>query len=100
MPIDEADVRRAAPMPTPGPWAIAEWPDAKGKFIIRTDAPDAKPFVAALVPFPSGLANAHLIAAAPDMLTAAKAVIARWESGDLAAAVRDLAAAIAKAEGR
>ena len=38
--------------------------------------------------------------AAPEMLEAGRAVIAAWESGDLAGAVRDLAAAIASAEGR
>lgn len=35
--------------------------------------------------------------AAPDLLAAAEKVVARWERGDLAEAVRDLAAAIAKA---
>ena len=44
--------------------------------------------------------TAHLIASAPEMLEAGRAVIAAWESGDLAGAVRDLAAAIASAEGR
>jgi hypothetical protein len=37
--------------------------------------------------------------AAPDLLSAARLVIARWESGDLAEAVRELSAAVAKAEG-
>jgi hypothetical protein len=37
--------------------------------------------------------------AADDLLNAARLVIARWESGDLAEAVRELSAAIAKAEG-
>ena len=37
--------------------------------------------------------------AAGDLLEAAEAVVARWERGDLAAAVRDLDAAIAKAKG-
>jgi hypothetical protein len=37
--------------------------------------------------------------AARDLLDAARAVIARWEKGDLAEAARELAAAIAKAEG-
>ena len=36
---------------------------------------------------------------APELLEAAQAVVARWERGDLADAVRDLAAAIAKAKG-
>jgi hypothetical protein len=37
--------------------------------------------------------------AAPDLLDAGRLVVARWEKGDLAGAVRALASAIAKAEG-
>jgi hypothetical protein len=37
--------------------------------------------------------------AAPDLLAAAELVVARWERGDLAEAVRGLDAAIAKAKG-
>jgi hypothetical protein len=37
--------------------------------------------------------------AASDLLAAAELVVARWEGGDLAGAVRQLAAAIAKAKG-
>jgi hypothetical protein len=37
--------------------------------------------------------------AAPELLEAAEAVVACWERGDLAAAVRDLEAAIARAKG-
>jgi hypothetical protein len=37
--------------------------------------------------------------AASDLLSAARLVIARWESGDLAEAVRELSAAVVKAEG-
>lgn len=44
-------------------------------------------------------ANAMLIAAAPDLLEAAEQVIASWEKGDLARAVRDLDAAICTAKG-
>jgi hypothetical protein len=44
-------------------------------------------------------ANAMLIAAAPELLDAAEQVIANWESGDLAAAVRNLAAAVLTAKG-
>jgi hypothetical protein len=85
------------PLHTPGPWAIAEWPDAKGNFIVRTDAPDAKPFVAALVPFPSGLPNARLIAAAPDMLAALRQLSGMLLPDDPRSAT--IRAAIAKAEG-
>ena len=38
--------------------------------------------------------------AATDLIESAKLVLARWERGDLAEAVRSLGAAIAKAEGR
>jgi hypothetical protein len=41
----------------------------------------------------------HVRLAASDLLSAARLVIARWESGDLAEAVRELSAAVAKAEG-
>jgi hypothetical protein len=44
-------------------------------------------------------ANAMLIAAAPDLLEAAEQVVANWESGDLAGAVRGLDAAILTAKG-
>jgi hypothetical protein len=44
-----------------------------------------------------GLANARLIAAAPDLLEAGQLVIDRWCQGDLAEAVRMLDAAIKKA---
>ena len=37
--------------------------------------------------------------AAADLLNAAEKVVSRWEKGDLAEAVRELAAAIAKAKG-
>jgi hypothetical protein len=41
----------------------------------------------------------HLRLAARDLLDAAELVVARWERGDLAEAVRGLSAAIAKAKG-
>ncbi len=37
--------------------------------------------------------------AAPDLLAAAEKVVARWEQGDLAEAVRNLSAVIAEAKG-
>jgi len=43
--------------------------------------------------------DVHLRLPARDLLDAARSAIARWEEGDLAGAVRDLAAAVAKAEG-
>jgi hypothetical protein len=41
----------------------------------------------------------RLCLAAPDLLAAAEQVVARWEHGDLAEAVRALSAAIAEAKG-
>lgn len=43
-------------------------------------------------------ANARLIAATPELLEAAEEVLANWSSGDLAAAVRELDAAVKKAK--
>lgn len=43
--------------------------------------------------------DAVLLASAPDLLRAAKAVLAAWEAGDLAAAMRELADTVANAEG-
>jgi hypothetical protein len=50
-------------------------------------------------PYEEQEANAILIAAAPELLEAAEQVIANWESGDLAAAVRNLDAAVLTAKG-
>lgn len=44
--------------------------------------------------------NARVMAAALDLLHAAKAVISCWESGNLAEAVHWLSSAIARAEGK
>ena len=44
--------------------------------------------------------EAELFAAVPDLLSAAKDVIARWDHGDLAEAVRALDDVIVRAEGR
>ncbi len=41
----------------------------------------------------------RLLKTAPKLLSAAEAVIASWEHGDLAAAVRELAEAVAQAKG-
>jgi hypothetical protein len=45
-------------------------------------------------------AHACLIAAAPQLLQTAENVVACWETGDLAEAVRELSAAIGEAKGR
>ena len=44
--------------------------------------------------------NARLIAAAPELYDAARAVLDAWRGGDLAAAVRGLQSAVDKAEGK
>lgn len=43
--------------------------------------------------------DAHLLAAAPELLEAAELVISRWEHGDLAEAARHLGTAIFRARG-
>jgi len=40
------------------------------------------------------------LSAIPELLAAAESVIARWDNGDLAAAVRNLSNAIARARGQ
>lgn len=89
---------------TPGPWTVTT--DSGMLFIIGNTPPLVggcrPPAVARVVKrianWPETHANANLIANAPALLAAAKAVVSHWESGDLAAAVRDLSAAIAMAE--
>lgn len=44
-------------------------------------------------------ANARLIAAAPDLLERAKALLANWENGNISGYVQSLAKTVAKAEG-
>ena len=44
-------------------------------------------------------ANATLLWSAPDLLAAGENIVARWEYGDLAGAVRELDQAVKKAKG-
>ncbi len=83
---------------TPGPWTAAVYTGKydqplvtaySGGHICRVTSQDDRVHEA----------NARLIAAAPDLLVAAQKIIATWEGGDLAAAVRDLSVAVAKAGG-
>ena len=85
---------------TPGPWGIAT-SHIKDVIAIRTDGEDDGQCLAQVL---RGIgeegedeANAHLIAAAPELLAAARLVIERWSNGDLAEAVRQLNAAVAAA---
>lgn len=83
---------------TPGPWsANLDWiyADADEERIARVVTPERHPEI--------GEANARLIAAAPDMLTAlkyAEPFLRRFGTSDEATAVAMALAAIAKAEGR
>jgi len=90
---------------TPGPWSHAN-PNVAGNMNVRGDGKDIACVYAPEWGYDAptnrleSAANARLIAAAPDLLEAGEAVIAAWESGDLAAAVHSLDAAIAKARGQ
>lgn len=73
---------------------------AHGESVLRDILRDDLPFPGACVAGEVPPEYAPLFCAAPDLLAAGRAVLASWESGDLAGAVRALGAAIAKAEGR
>ena len=89
---------------TPGPWTIDEFLEERGFYKIRAEDAvlcHAHSFSEKGTD-PEALANARLIAAAPDLLKACKMVAemaVSWEAltpGDIA----EVKAAIAKAEGR
>jgi hypothetical protein len=77
---------------TKGPWKIG----SNGASVKVVDAEDKA--ICMLTPR-KGAWNGDLIAAAPELLDAARAVIDAWESGDLAAAVRNLDSVVQKATG-
>jgi hypothetical protein len=89
-------------VPTPGEWRITK-PDQTWEFPehIRIWSAEAVYETAALIPpGPNADANAHLIAAAPDLLAAGDAVITALRDGTNAtAAVGALLRAITKARG-
>jgi hypothetical protein len=84
--------RTSRSLHTPGPWAVTVLPttilieSAHGCVCELASHWGQKP--------KRRVANAKLIAAAPDLLKAAQNVIESWSSGDLAAAVRWLNAAV------
>ena len=97
---------------TPGPWFasgdlivggcyIPSNPKAKaGHYEIAKVISQEKPGLYPWMPdYPTYEANSRLIEAAPDLLAACEAVVAAWESGDLAAAASQCSAVIAKATG-
>jgi hypothetical protein len=88
---------------TPGPWEIVPTVSSDRLNIFYSN-PDNAYHVGTFISgsrreLPKFRANARLIAAAPELLCAAELVVARWSKGDLADAVRQLDAAIAKAKG-
>lgn len=74
---------------TPGPWRLVEDPNGWTLHANGTDI--------TANPFDCSDADARLIAAAPEYHDAAQLILDNWEKGDLAGAVRALAAAHEKA---
>lgn len=96
-----------AAKPTPGPWQM-DYPDGwGGVFVESVDATKGKPLIASLYERESAFppddeerkANARLIAAAPDLLAALKALEWAVDGLEYAEEVAAARAAIAKATG-
>lgn len=90
---------------TPGPWYFSA--DRNGFYVGKAFNGEMTAVIAKLRRFRANpnwekeyVPNARLIAAAPKLLEACRAVVNAWESGDLAAAARLCASAVEKAEGR
>lgn len=91
---------------TPGPWRpghIDHWERGE-KIAVRAENIDNQPYVAFLPDLDGNvLANACLVAAAPDLLAACKRMIKHidhvWDDDDLMECRDELIAAVAKAEG-
>ncbi len=85
---------------TPGPWTFGHW----GKdFWIGTDSLGENKLAKVFWDFGTleqGRKNACLIAAAPELLEALKAVMDEWRDGYGLNCVEQVRAAISKAEGR
>jgi len=83
---------------TPGPWTVTEHTNFKGEFTPVGSVRSQDWFVAKIEDAPEALANAHLIAAAPELLAALREMIVQgeWKPGALPRAL----AAIDKAEGK
>jgi len=89
---------RTASAHTPGPWYVYE--DARP--IVMATKSDNKYDISELCcdDLTTGeiAANARLIAAAPDLLEQAKALITNWENGNLSPYIQSLQEAVNKAE--
>lgn len=83
---------------TPAPWAMSRsaTPEHTPQYIVY---PESSGRTVAIVMGENAHSDAALITAAPKLLSAAEAVVAAWEQGNLAAAVRELSAAITEAKG-
>ena len=90
----------STPKHTPGPWEVTG-PHSREVITTNPGTYKLRMTVAKVGGYWDGeaQANAALIAAAPVMYEALRAIIKNWERGDLAAAVRQGAAALAQAEG-
>lgn len=83
---------------TPGPWHVFQ------QFGVNSICSEDNTILAVVEKWEGDCrdeeaANADLLAAAPILLEACMAVVANWESGDLAAAAQQCAAAIGRAKG-
>jgi len=87
---------------TPGPWSNGGRYTERGfpHSMVGADTLIARVFSKNFGDVREEVANANLIAAAPDMLAALKRVIQAAEDGDEMTAISMAEAAIAKAEGR
>lgn len=83
--------------PTPGPWHSPK--DHCGIYVLDGGECVADTVWLGEERGTERRANARLIAAAPELLEACRAVVERWEHGDLAEAARMCDAAIASATG-
>lgn len=92
---------------SPGPWEI-RYSAGKRPYAIEAPNDSAPGGVGSVIRWrgigfptsPTALANAHLIAAAPDMLAALKAVVHAYEHGSMIDSFINAIKVIAKAEGR
>ena len=81
--IDTKELRRLAQAATPGPWKIGQYLGSLRQFVIHTDVGDKGrgsdvAFTSAAFDNDETVANARLIAAAPDLLAALDALLLRY----------------------